>query len=106
MVIETPPDCRLVEDYDIEAITGNSMTVTIDPTLGDTIDINPTRILIYVAPRQSQVDPTKKSPSETTTINQSHVFAVRKREREIMNLTIEQQVEWSRTFKEMGSKTH
>lgn len=106
MVIETPPDIRLVEDYDIEAITGNSLTVTIDPALGDTIDITPSRILIYVAPRQSRSDPTLKSSSETTTINQAHVFAVRKREREVMNLTIEQQVEWSKTFKELGGKVH
>lgn len=106
MVIETPPDFRIVEDYDIESITGNSITVTIDPSIGDTISISDAQIAIYVAPRTSQADKSQVNPAETTTINATHVFAVRKRERQIMNMTVEQQFEWQKTFKEMGNKMH
>lgn len=106
MVIETPPDIRIVEDYDIESITGNSLTVTIDPFLGDSIHITPTQISIFVAPRQSLHDKSKTHPAETTTVNASHVFAVRRREREVMNMTVEQQVEWSRDLTALGARMH
>lgn len=106
MIVETPPEFKTVEDYDIESITGNSLSVIIDASIGDTISFTDTTIDIYLASRQSRIDPANVSPPETTSVNRAHVFAVRRRERKVPNLNPEQQAEWSRTFQEMGGKIH
>lgn len=90
-----PP--RRVHDYDFMLSNGAVQTVTVDEKAGDTVDINEFSVRIIISPKSS-FDRTKTIPGEEIVMFSRHIVSIQKREREITELTPEQQYEWSKTI--------
>lgn len=106
MEISSPVEKKIVTDYDIEGMTGITLSLTIDTEAGDTFNRTPDVLEIYLSPKPHRTDPTKVIPAEEFEVQRAHVFCIRKRTREVLGLTPEQQIEWQKSFEDMGSKTH
>lgn len=105
MIINTPLETKVVDEYDIATGGGLVMPVTIDPKAGDTFEESDSKFTIHIAPRQSMNDPMKSLPAENITIYKSHVISINHRTREVPPLTPEQQFEWNKTLQEMISQS-
>ena len=103
MYITTPENRRFVDDYDFTFPGGVQVLITIDESVGDVIVSGPEVIVASLAAKASLNDPTKLLPAEETTIFARQLLCYQRREREILELTPEQQFEWKKTIKELNS---
>lgn len=98
MILETPVIKKTVEDYDFVFSSGVAMPVTIDLAAGDTVDVFQDKILIHLTAKPSFHDPDKILPAEDIKIFTSHLISIQHREREIIELTPEQKLEWKKVL--------
>jgi hypothetical protein len=103
MLVETPQEMKVVEEYDIATAGGLIMPVTIDPKEGDSFEELGDRFIIRLVPKSSIYDSEKKHPAEDITIYKQHVISVNHRTREVPPLTPEQQFQWQKTSQELGA---
>lgn len=100
MVVNSPEVKKTVEDYDFTLSSGMMMPITVDTTMGDIIKVGSEVVQIHLVARPSLNDPTKHLPAEDITIFTKHLVSVQHRTREVVELTPEQQFEWTKTLKE------
>jgi hypothetical protein len=100
MRLETPLVKKLVNDYDVVFTSGVSMALTVDLEAGDTIDLGEKTILVHLTAKPSPADPDTLLAAEDITIFVGHVLSIQRREREITQLTPDQQYAWAQTLKE------
>lgn len=106
MLTETPLNPKLVYDYDFTLEGGIGIPLTIDPTLGDSIEFGVEDIKVILKGRPTLQDKDKFLAPDEVVIHRIKVLAYHKREREVLPLTPEQQAEWDRTLQEMGKVQH
>ena len=102
MILKSPdPARRIVEDYDFSFVGGQTLPITIDKELGDTItfDSAPVGVTIKLVAKPSLTDPSKMLMPEEITIFYSHLIAVQKRLREVVDMTTEQREQWKEAMK-------
>ncbi len=105
MMIESPTTKTILEDYDVVSVNGMMMPITINATLGDTIELGPTQIVAHLVAKPSINDPNKLLPAEHIIIYTAQVFSIQHRTREVTNLTPEQRFELDKTYQELASST-
>jgi hypothetical protein len=103
MLVNTPDEVKVVDDYDITFQSGFGMPLTVDIEAGDTITFSDDAILVKLASKPSSTNSTKMLPQEDITIFTKHIVAVQHRERRVTVLTPEQQHAWNQTLSEMIS---
>lgn len=101
--ILTPTVTKLVDDYEFVMATGLLLPVTIDLEGGDVINFGGDAILITLSPKKSIQDTDKVLPGEDITIFTKHLVSVSHKTREVTSLTPDQQFEWTKTLKELGT---
>lgn len=84
MIIESLPEVRVVDDYDFQFVNGAMMPVTVDQSVGDTIEFGPDRTKIHLAEKPSIQDSSKKLPAEDILVFNQHVITVQHRKRELL----------------------
>lgn len=104
MELSSTPKKKFVDDYDFIFTSGLIKPVTIDPTLGDTIEFISEGVVINIKERPSLSDPSESISAEDITIFAKHLICIEHRKRQVEELTPEQKYEYQRTFQEM-SKT-
>lgn len=104
MQIVSPLEPRIINEYDFTFHNGISLPLSLDLSLGDTIEFSEGKTKVTLTSKPSLVDPTKILPAEEITIFQSSLMFIQHRVREIVPPTPEQSVEWMKTLQEM-SKT-
>lgn len=103
MIIQSPEIKKILFDYDITFTTGMIMPLTLDPTLGDTIDLSPTVIQVHLEPKPSLSDPTVTLPAEDITIFTNHILSIQKRKREITDLSPDERLQWKKVMAELSN---
>lgn len=96
---------KLVKDYDFIFTNGLVHQVTIDESLGDSIEIGEDLSKVHIGARPSQGDPTQLSPEEDNTINMKNVIMVVHRKRTIIPQSPEQKEQFHQLIKQRTSKT-
>ena len=102
MIIETPPKTKLIDDYDIVFSSGMMIPISVDLAAGDTIDFNNLTIKVHLTSKPSLNDPMKSLLAEDMTFFMAHVVSIQHRVREVIELTPEQQFEWTKVVQELG----
>jgi hypothetical protein len=103
MYIPTPDVLKILVDYDIVFSSGIMLPVTLDATLGDTIEDRGDTLFINLTAKPSLSDSSKTLPAEEITVFKAQVVSIQKRTREVVQLNPEQQAEWRKTIKELSS---
>jgi|SRR6266496_3572096 len=95
------PTERIVEDYDFILSSSQTLPVTIDRDLGDSITFltSPLAVVIKLAAKPSLANPDVLLPEEEVTIFQAHIIAIQKRNRVVLDQTVEQKEEWKQALK-------
>lgn len=107
MLIETPIPITIVEEYDIVTSSGQCMPLTINPKLGDKIDLTDKDVIrVYLSPKPSLHDPTKTFPAEYITIFTKYIISIQQRQREVKDLTTDQKTEWPKEVSHLGKSAH
>ena len=104
MILNTPDDRHVVDDYDFVFNSGLVIPVTINAEAGDSITFNESVVKIYVASQPSMNDAQKMLPSRDITLFTRHLAAAEHRIREVIALNPEQKHQWLETLKS-ASKT-
>lgn len=91
---------KTVTEYDFVFTSGMMMPLTVDTLAGDKITFGTEYIQAYLAPKPTLNDPDKFLPAENITLFTKHVLSIQQREREVTDMTPEQQFEWKRTLQE------
>ena len=102
MILKSPdPARRLVEEYKFSFSGGQILPVIIDKEAGDTVSFEkqPLAILISIVAKPSYFDPTVRTKAEEITIFYTHLLAIEKFEREVVDMTVEQREEWKEALK-------
>jgi hypothetical protein len=107
MIIQDPtPRTKKVDDYDFLFDSGFLLPLTVDPSLGDTIEFSDVGVKINLVGKPSTTDPDQFTPPEDHTIFTRHLCAVTHRVREAPVVTKEQKTEWVRTIQEISKSVH
>lgn len=93
------PTTKTVYDYDFAFDNGNGQSITIDPTLGDTIDFTDKTIEVVFAPKPSKTNPTVTLNREEVTFYLPKIVYIQKRERQLTDLSAEQKLLWEKELK-------
>jgi hypothetical protein len=107
MIVKSPePKKRKIDDYEIHLEGGIILPLNLDFEAGDSVDWehSPTAIRVKLASKPSVTDVGINTLEEDLTIMLSKVLFIQHRQREVTDLTVEQQLEWSKTIQEL-SKT-
>ena len=97
---EKPP--KKVHDYDFTFTNSFMMSFSLDFEAGDTIDFGePGLAKVYMSPKPSPTDSSVILPYEDTTIYMDKVITVQHREREIVPLNFEQELELKQDYARM-----
>jgi len=104
MIVNTPEIKYVVDDYDFVFINGMVLPHTVNERVGDTIQFFDTAVVIHLAPKPSMTDSKVMLPAEDITIFKTHLAMQQHRVREVIEVSPEQQHEWTTTLKEI-SKT-
>ena len=99
MIVNTPEEKKVVDDYDFVFSSGLVIPITIDLAAGDQIQFNESIIKIYVASQPSMNDEKKMLPSRDITLFTKHLAAAEHRIREVVALDPEQKHQWLETLK-------
>lgn len=107
MQINTPTKVKQIEDWDFSFGNGSSISIVIDREEGDTCDFpsNNTIIHLHRVARPSVVNLKETIPAEDFYIPVANVLGIRKQERVIQPLSIEDQEEWQNVLEELTGKT-
>ena len=105
MIIHSPTEPRIVDDYNIVFLNGIDWPITIDKQSGDEIDFQQDRIVIKFGHRSSVVDESIRTPSEDQTIYLNNVIIVRHIQRTFIPQTKEQKDELKQLLKTKTAKT-
>lgn len=94
---------KVVDDYDILFITDRVWPITIDPSAGDTIELDhPDCIRVFLAERSSPGDPNAKIPSETQYIYRTNILLIQHRRREVIPQSPEQKEQMKQLLKSVS----
>lgn len=99
------PERHTVFDYDITLDSGFLLSVTVDPTQGDTIDIGRDVTAIHLSAKPSKLNPKDTLPEEDISVFTPHVLVMTKKARLVAMVTPEAQASWLDAFKETASST-
>ena len=102
MLLKSPdPAKHIVEDYDFSFVGGQILPITIDKAAGDTITFEsaPVGVVIKLVAKPSSLDPSKMLLPEEITIFYTHLIAIQKRQREVVDMTDAQREEWREAMK-------
>lgn len=98
MIIQNVDRKRVVTDYEIKFESGDTFAITIDPGLGD----SDKWFDKFVEFRLAKVDkPGNTHPAETILVYLDKVVMLVRREREILDLTPEEEEKWSNAIKDL-----
>lgn len=106
MLIYDPDLKKTVHEYDITFENGMTIPVTVDTLAGDTYNEDEENVLVFLAPKPSKTDKSKILPAENIRIFKKKILVIQDREREINQLTPEQQAAWEQTLSDLGVTTH
>ena len=100
MLINTNPEPRVVDCYDVTFSTGLFMSVTVDKEAGDTVDwtTSPMTVIFHLTEKPSITDPDTKLPAEDLTIFIPHVLAIQHRTQTNLKPTTEQTDDFRKTL--------
>ncbi|MGD9685355.1 MAG: hypothetical protein AB7W16_29650 [Candidatus Obscuribacterales bacterium] len=107
MKIETTSKpTRIVEDWDFTFINGSTISIVIDREEGDTCEFSPNSpfVRLHRVERPSAINPMEKLPPEEFFISVANVLGIRKQQRTVSPLSIEEQQEWQEVLEELTSK--
>jgi hypothetical protein len=103
MIINAPEVKILLDQYDFFFHSGIMIPFTLNKEAGDTITFKPDVIEITQAPKPNPTDYNQIIKGEEITIFKTHLLTIHHRVVERLALTPEQQFEWQKTVKELGS---
>ena len=94
---------RLVEDFDINYVNGSAISITIDPTTGDSYDFPSGSMVVHfrLGAKQSPVIPEGIIQPEEFFIPLINVLCIRHSSRMIEVETPEEKEEWNRVIQEL-----
>ena len=101
MILKSPdPTRRIVEDYDFTFNGGQVLRITTDKEGGDTVSFEqaPLAIQIKITEKPS-LAPGFTNPAREVTIFQTHLIAIEKSLREVVDMTVEQKEQWKEAIK-------
>lgn len=106
MILESPVVSKIVHDYDIIFEAGMAMPLTIDLTVGDTIEFDLPNSLIraHLVAKPSQTDTAKLLPAEDVTIFVAKVATIQHRERRVVEQSPDERAEWKKLYDELTTK--
>lgn len=96
---------KVIDEYDFIFVSGMILPVTIDKSLGDTLEYVEGGIKIKLTPKPSLSDPETSLPAEDITIFSNQLLAIQHRTRDIVTLTPEEQYEQRQFFKGMSRES-
>ena len=104
LVREPDPKTKILDDLDFHLSNGTIRPITLDKSIGDTIDYNAPKdaIIINLVARPSLTDSSEFVPAETLTFFKQHIMYISRREREVAEQTAAQKREWIKTLQEVG----
>lgn len=102
MLIYDPDLKKTVHEYDVTFENGMTIPVIVDVDAGDTYRETNDHLLVFLAPKPSKTDKTKILPAENIKIFKSKILVIQDRDREINQLTPEQQAVWEKTLEDLG----
>ena len=97
---------RVVDEYDLFFVSGVMFPVTIDRSQGDTVDIGPDFVKVFLAAKASLSDPDKIVPAEDHTFFTKHLIAIQHRQSARNVMTPDQRAEFQKTFKKVAGQIH
>jgi hypothetical protein len=101
MDITSPEVKKTYEDYDILFSSGFLMPLVVDPSNGDTIDLEADPIRIFIAPKPTQSDPKKFTQREDIIVFRSHILSIQHRTREAIEPSPEEKHQLAKAFKDL-----
>ncbi len=96
-------DPKLVDDYDFVFLSGMPLPITIDKSIGDSIDFEPDKVIVHIAERVNPTDSTARLPKETLTIYLKNVALVQHRERSVYPQSPEQREEYKELLRKVNT---
>ena len=107
MQINSPVKQSVIEDWDITLIGGVPIGISLDRELGDTCDFPSTHPIIHFhrVARPSAVNQSETIPAEDFYIPVANVLGIRKQDRIVEPLSIEEQEEWQLAMEELTGRT-
>ena len=107
MQINNPVKTSTIEDWDFSFGNGSTISIAVDRELGDTCDFPSNNPIIHLhrVARLSLVNPDQTIPAEDFYIPVSNVLGIRKQDRIVEPLSIEQQEEWQLAMEELTGRT-
>lgn len=102
MEIHNPINKKFVDEYDFVFSSGMIMPMTIDKSLGDTIDFVEEGVVVKLTPKPSISDPDIMLPGEDVTLFSKHLLAIQHRRREVLDLSPEEKTEQRNFFKNIN----
>lgn len=107
MILNSPDiPSRIVDEYEFWFENGNSITVSIDKELGDSIDFSthPMAVVISLSAKPGKTDPSQMMDAQDLTVFIGHVLSIQHTTKTFTPPTLAQQDEWKKTILEL-SKT-
>ena len=107
MQINSPVKKSVIEDWDITVVGGAPIGISLDRELGDTCDFPSTNPIIHFhrVARPSLVNQSETIPAEDFYIPVANVLGIRKQDRIVEPLSVEEQEEWQRAMEELTGRT-
>ena len=104
MIIQNPdPEKHEVHDYDITLSNGFLLQVTVDETLGDSIEFGSTTTHIHLSAKPSRINPKETLGKEDISVFNQHIIVVNHKCRMVTPPSVEDKDNWLDAFKEAGS---
>lgn len=79
----TPPEIKIVHEFDLVLSNGTAMALTLEPELGDTVVETAETMVFALQPRVPFPEATTTTPCEHVVVYKRHLMAVQSRVREI-----------------------
>ena len=90
MVINPVLDTKTVYDYELLSANGIPLTLTIDESAGDVVEIDKLVVTFHLTAKPSVTNPDVNLPAEEITVFVNHLLSITKRTREITEVSPDQ----------------
>lgn len=102
-VTSQTPEPKVIDDYEITFDSGQFMSISIDGSVGDTIEFGSSAITVHLAPKLAETGEIA-FPAEDIIIMVAHVIATRKITKLYQPLTDQQKAEWKKSFDQASGR--
>lgn len=106
METKPAPKARFVDEYDFVFQGGMVKQISVDSSIGDTIEFVNGGVKIFLAARQAIGNPDEIIQSQDITIFSQHLFSIDHQKRLVQEQSPDQRYEWFQTIKEATKSVH